>query len=440
MPYFLGIDLGTSSIKGALLDTEAQRVSHFRRRPFPDAISATDASHLEVSPSEIVEETRLLIAELLTDCESCAGVLFSSQMGGIILARPDGKLLTNYISWRDQRGLASHPSQAGSLFEQLKQRTSPREASELGNELAPGSAASILFALAETGQLPDGELHAANLGDYVVAKLCEAQPRMELTMAVGIVNLRTGNIHDDWLAKLTAQKIVWPQLVAVGQPAGEMRTPAGKLPCFAAVGDHQAALLGAGVCPDELSINISTGSQVGMITPSAELSENYQTRPFFNGQYVNTITHLPAGRALNALVDLLTDLPRRDGYVPTDPWQHIIRAIDEADDAELAADIAFFDCKVGTHGSLNKMRLESMTVGHVFRAAVDNMVDNYLTAARRLAPDQGWNAVVLSGGLAQKINYLRDTIQQRLAAPLRIAQEQEETLSGLLCLARQIGS
>ena len=68
-----------------------------------------------------------------------------------------------------------------------------------------------------------------------------------------------------------------------------------------------AAILGALLQRDELSLNISTGSQVSLLKPKVEFG-NFQTRPFFDGRFSITITHIPAGRALNALVKLLSEL------------------------------------------------------------------------------------------------------------------------------------
>ena len=38
---FIGIDVGTSFIKGALLDTDGCRVEHVRRIPFPEALAGS---------------------------------------------------------------------------------------------------------------------------------------------------------------------------------------------------------------------------------------------------------------------------------------------------------------------------------------------------------------------------------------------------------------
>jgi len=46
---------------------------------------------------------------------------------------------------------------------------------------------------------------------------------------------------------------------------------------------------------------------------------------------LNTITHLPAGRSLNVLVDLLTELARAEGLVLADPWKFIAESAARAD-------------------------------------------------------------------------------------------------------------
>ena len=42
---FIGIDLGTTSIKGAVLDLDARALSHITRRPFPPALQRLPRWH-----------------------------------------------------------------------------------------------------------------------------------------------------------------------------------------------------------------------------------------------------------------------------------------------------------------------------------------------------------------------------------------------------------
>jgi sugar (pentulose or hexulose) kinase len=76
-----------------------------------------------------------------------------------------------------------------------------------------------------------------------------------------------------------------------------------------------------------------------------------------------------------------------------------------------------------------------LTVGQLFRAALQNMADNYHTCALRLSPECKWNRLVFSGGLAQKIDLLRRMICDKFGADYRMSPSSEDSLLGLLALA-----
>ncbi len=203
------------------------------------------------------------------------------------------------------------------------------------------------------------------------------------------------------------------------------------MPLFTPVGDFQAAAVGALLEPDELWLNISTGSQVSLPRSRPELGA-FQTRPFFDGRYLITVTTIPAGRALNSLVKLLSELALAEGHVLADPWSYISRAAAAASDPVMQANIAFFAGAMGDRGSLSDMREEEMTVGHLFRAAFRNMADNYRECAGRLTPSPSWQRLVFSGGLVQKMDVLRQLICDRFAVPYRFCPVAEDTMLGLL--------
>src|SRR5258706_8158990 len=124
---FLALDLGTSFIKGAVLDLDARRLSHIQRIPFPDSIGNLDPLFCEVDPQQIVAATRRVIDALLPHAPDCAGIVMSTQMQGLVLTDGRGRALSNYISWKDQRALMPHPSGAGSFYDVLAQRILPAE-------------------------------------------------------------------------------------------------------------------------------------------------------------------------------------------------------------------------------------------------------------------------------------------------------------------------
>lgn len=433
--HLIAIDLGTSFVKGALLDLDARSFGPVRRAPFPEPLPGLPPGRFEVDPLAVVAAARGLIDELARDAPGCDGVVLCSQMHALVLAGPRGEPRSNAITWRDQRALEPHPA-GGSFFEQLARRVGADDRLALGNELRPGLPLCALFWMAETGRLPDEQTAALALPDFVLARLCGAPPAAEPTIAAaqGALDLAARDWHWPLLERLGLGGLRWPPIVDIRQPVGELMVGGRRVPCYPGVGDQQCALAGAALAMGELSLNIATGSQVSLLR--AELKPgDYQARPFFDGRWLNTITHIPAGRALALLVELLCELAQAQGIAVPDPWGYIARAIEATPSTDLRADLAFFASAVGDRGAIENIREGNLSVGHLFRAAFERMAETYEACARRLAPAHDWDRLVLSGGLAQSLPALREAIGRRLGSEQRLCATPEDTIAGLLALA-----
>ncbi|RIK36843.1 MAG: hypothetical protein DCC55_26065 [Chloroflexi bacterium] len=430
----LALDLGTTFIKGAVLDLDALRINHVRRQPFPPPLSGRPSLFYEVDPQVVVQTVRALIDELLVTAPHCTGVILCTQMHGLVLTAPDGQALSNCITWQDQRVLTAHPS-GGTFFERLADQVSPQERLQLGNELQPSRPLCYLYWMAETGQLPAEPAYPVGLADFVIANLCQTTPAMESTGAGAhsAFNLATLDWHHALIERLGVDTLQWPALRPFGEVVGELSSAGRSLACYTPVGDHQCAVVGALLGDDELSLNISTGSQASTVTPTWQPGD-YQTRPFFDGHFLNTVTGIPAGRALNHLVNLLNELARSQGVTLADPWPYIAAQATAIKETDLSVNLSFFDSVGGKQGAITHIREENLTVGHLFHAAFQNMAENYHAAAHRLSPALPWRGLVFSGGLAQKVDVLRDLAQHRFQLPYRLSPSSEDTLLGMLAL------
>jgi sugar (pentulose or hexulose) kinase len=439
---FIALDLGTSSIKGAVIDLDRLRLAHLRRLPFPGPIPGLPPLFCEIDPGQVVSAARSLLEQLLPNAPNCAGVVTCGQMGGLVLTTGDGRPLSNCISWRDQRLLmrppVGAPSGADTYWDLFLERLGPVERRQLGNELQPGNPMSLLFWLAQEKLLPGLGPIAATLPDFVLARLCGSTPASELTLAAGSLNLETLDWHHAAFSRLGLENVRWPVLRPLREPVGRINLGGSSLPCYAPVGDHQCALAGAFISEGELSLNISTGSQTSVLTAQLELG-NYQTRPFFDGRFLNTITHIPAGRALNVLLGLAGELAAAQGLQPGDLWPVIEQAVTAVSETDLVVDLAFFPSPVGQRGAISNIREGNLTLGQLFYSAFRNMADNYAACALRLSPGRNWNMLVFSGGLAQKLDRLREMILARFDCRYRLCDSTEDTLIGLLALALVIG-
>lgn len=432
----IAIDLGTSFIKGAVLDLERLSLNHIRRVPFPEIVPGLPSLFYEVDPLQIVAAFRALVVELLAQAPDCSGLVMCSQMHGLVLTNDQGQPFSNCITWQDQRALLPHPSGAGSTFERLSSRLNPAERRQLGNELKPSLPLCYLFWLAEEKKLPQGDLIPAALPDFVLANLNGTSPGIELTNAGahGALNLESLDWHYELIARLGLDHLCWPAIRRFGEVVAHIELEGVSLPCYTPVGDHQCAISGAFLGYQELSLNIATASQVTMLTPQLELG-NYQTRPFFDGRFMNTIARIPAGRSLNVLIDLLTELARGQGLTLQEPWAYIEEAVSATPETNLLVDLSFFASSVGDRGEIAQIQEDNLTIGHLFRAAFEHMAKNYYNCGLRLSPEQGWQNLVFSGGLVQKLAPLRQIIRDKFQLDYRLCASSEDTLLGLLALA-----
>ncbi len=147
------------------------------------------------------------------------------------------------------------------------------------------------------------------LGDYIIYRLTGIIPVMHPTnaAATGLYDLVNRRWNHDYMKALEVNKIIFPE-VDEGHCVNWRRGRAEF--CFReAIGDQQAALLGAGLSLNtELSINMGTGSQISILSDRLILSDRFQTRPFFENKYLLTIPHIPCGRALSVICGFLRNL------------------------------------------------------------------------------------------------------------------------------------
>jgi sugar (pentulose or hexulose) kinase len=201
------------------------------------------------------------------------------------------------------------------------------------------------------------------------------------------------------------------------------------------VGDQQCALAGTLLTERELSVNVGTGGQVAMITDSAASlpPKAGQVRPYFSGRYLRTITHIPAGRSLSTLLMLLTEL---GGIPERDAWNRIEAAVASLPSTDVRASLTFHAGPCGSSGFLENLHDGNLSAGHVFRAAFESMADNFATCGRQLIGADLPERIVFSGGVARRNGLLRELIAVKLGLAHRLSPHPEDTLFGLMVLAR----
>ena len=436
MTEFVAIDIGTSFTKGGIVDSESGRIRDVIRSSAASRLANTNPQFHEVDAQLVLSGVRELVEALLKKSPLCEGILICGQMGGLVLCDDQSKPVRPYISWLDKRTAMTDDKQP-SLFEKLTNILGDRCRTILGNEVRPGLPLSTLFWLQENGELQKyRDVYPVSLPDFVASGLCGTKPVMEWTNTPGLLDLTTHELAVLLLEELGVTNLQWPEIVDFRHCVGEFTVDGRSVPVFAAVGDHQCSLAGTLLLPEELSINVSTGSQVSILTAD-QMVGDFQLRSYFDGMMLRTVTNIPAGRALTSIVKLLSEM--RGNTSPTaEDWHYFFEQAETVASSDIRASLAFFPGAVAGTGSFGNLREENMTVGHIARAALEQMAETYLQISARLAASEQWSRLALSGGVVQKSTLLSTLITKKFNAPSRLATSSEDALAGLMILGRVI--
>jgi len=255
-----GLDIGTTTLCGLLLDESSGEILDVRSEPNAFPLPAAQPDEALQDPEAILAAARRILESLHGRGARAAAVGVTGQMHGILYVDREGRALGPLYTWQDGRGereLAGGRSYAAFLSERL------------GSAVSTGMGTVTHFWLARNKSIPAGAAALCTIPDYVAMRLAGASaPRMDPTMAasLGCYDPRSLSLRSEELERLGLDPALFPP-VALDYPALG-RGPGGAA-VFTALGDNQASFLGSvRHLPRSALINIGTASQVSVFTDS----------------------------------------------------------------------------------------------------------------------------------------------------------------------------
>ena len=273
---FLGIDIGTGSVKVLLLDASGQVLAE---ESIKYRVISKKPGWAETNPedwwSAIVRATNQLPGDLRSRVVSIG---LSGQMHGVVLTESTGKAIRPAILWADTRSTVELKK-----YERLK----PEQLEGLANPIATGMAGPSLLWLKK--HEPD------SYRDATWALQAKDWLRLRLT---GVANSEPSDASatllydltkDDWaysvIEDLGLRSELFPKLIPSTAIAGSLSKqsaeslglPAG-IAVAAGAGDAAAAALGSGLTKSgQAQINIGTAMQIFAIRNKAIVNPNFKT-------------------------------------------------------------------------------------------------------------------------------------------------------------------
>lgn len=308
MEYTMGIDLGTSSVKAALVDRYG-RVCGVCSRPY--GISIPQLGWAEQDPEEWWSAAKSAVSELLRTSHipgsQVKGVGFSGQMHGLAALDEDGNPVCPAIIWMDQRA----ELESGEIRRIVEENGL---AGTLMNRPVPGMLiCSLLWLKRHRPEQYAKIRHVLLPKDYLRFRLrgglCTDETDAAASLAFSVADRRW---CVELLRELDIDPSIFPEVVKPWQVCGKVSAQAALdtglaagTPLAAGGADSAMQLTGNGVIsPGAAACNIGTGAQVLAVAESPVFDPALRSQTFCHaadGIWYLQCGALNGGSALNWL-------------------------------------------------------------------------------------------------------------------------------------------
>lgn len=288
MPTVAGLDVGTTSVSGVLIDHHGQMLRTVSR-PHQADIAGLPPGRAEQSPTRLFDAACGVLRELCSPGEPVPqAVGLTGQMHSALYTDDAGSPLTNLVTWQDRRLLEPDASGSGTLLDRLRSACPAEAVENTGCQLAAGFLGATAFWFSQKEVVPPAATVISLPIDWISAQWRGAGIVTDRSNAAstGLYDLK----QDCWEPRLLEvchlTEASLPRLAESGRPVGRISTDAANrwdlpegLEICNAIGDNQAAILGSGTNGGStVHINIGTGGQISWAIPEFLRVPGMETR------------------------------------------------------------------------------------------------------------------------------------------------------------------
>ncbi|MEK6794466.1 MAG: FGGY family carbohydrate kinase [Spirochaetota bacterium] len=431
---YIGIDIGTTSICGAVIDTKRRRIIASITKDNRSFIRTSRTWERIQDTEKIITTAENILTSLLRKYPNIRGIGVTGQMHGIVYVDKNGNAASPLMTWQD--GRAGLPYRKTTYAGSLSAAT--------GYAVAPGFGMATHYYNIITRCVPKNASSFCTIQDHLVMRLTGAnEPRIDATNAAsfGVFNLRSLRFDERALQKAGIGAALLPKIVPSGIKAGTWRG----IPVYTALGDNQASFLGSvkDICRTAL-INIGTGAQISAYTERYAAVPGVDTRPFPGGGYLLVGASLCGGKSYALLHQFFERTLSFFGEKDPGDIFDLMNALKIGTLAErLTVDTRFAGTRTdaSVRGSISNISMDNLTPEHLIVGFCDGMTDELYDMYNRMPKTVRGRVRSLtgSGNGLRKNALLRAIVKERFGHPIRFTLHREEAAVGA-ALSAFVGS
>jgi sugar (pentulose or hexulose) kinase len=431
------IDFGASRIKAALL--YKGKVTNIRSYASLSALLNTK-NRYEIDIFAIKNKFLTILKEYL-QYGKLSSIFICSEMHGFTLLDESNEPKSNYVSWKDERCLDYIDGNISS-FDTLK-----RELGDFflktGMNVRPCYPIFNIFHMIREKEI-GGYCRIVSLPEWLICSCCDKSFNVThdtICAGLGFYDIYTKSIDRDLMTAITNGskiELAFNDVSSEVKIGGYIVIDGEDCPIFCGIGDYQCAVLGAGNDESSISVNLGTGSQVGVLS---NRNENIEKRPFFDNRLLKVIAHIPSGRSLNEYIGFLQEINPL-----VDFWKKLNDiTVEEIKNSKIDMNLSVFTSawcyKDG--GAITKIKEGNFKLNSYLSSLLRCYITQYVNAIKIISPSQEVSKIILSGGIATRLKNIKPCLNKLTGYEVFYPETHtvdilEETLVGLKVISEKI--
>ncbi|XP_068601040.1 sedoheptulokinase [Brachionichthys hirsutus] len=454
--YILGIDVGTTSVKAALLETGSRSVIASQTAPTTsDIIDSTGIKAKEQHTGRIIDTLNRCVGSLPRDkLQHVGSIGLSGQMHGVLFWRGRAG-----CDWSN--GDSFTPRGASQLITWQDGRCSsdfllslPKPESHLNVATGFGCATILWYTRHRPGFLVDFTV-AGTIQDYVVSMLCGLDwcaMTPQNAASWGFFNTSSNQWNTEILKEAGFPLHLLPRCVLSGDLAGQTWSdwhgvPAGT-PVGAALGDFQCSVYSCMRARTDAVLNISTSAQLTFAMPADFKPPDHPPPPpssvsyvpYFKDSYLAVAASLNGGNVLAAFVEMLAAWLKELGTELSETC--LYEKLIHCGLGQESSDLRVSPTLLGERhdplclGRVANISAANLSLGHVTRALCHGVLDNLtsMMPAERLR-QAGVRRIVSSGSAVVRNEVLRQEVEKAFPFAVEYGQDADSAVGVAMALS-----
>lgn len=425
--YAAGIDLGTTTISGVVIDLEKRELKKAYTTESKSFIKTEYDWEKIQDPEIILAKAQKLLDQMFEEYKEIQVIGLTGQMHGILYLNKKGEHISPLYTWQDGRGEEKCFS-GKSICEGLKE--------DFGIHACTGYGLVTHLYHVKKGLVPREAAGICTIMDYLGMRLTKRRtPRMHSSngASLGLYDVETASFQEEVLKENGCNVEILPELTENVEEIGSYR---GARVCVA-LGDNQASFLGA-VEDSERSVlvNMGTGGQISVLTDTWRNLPGIEFRPFSQGKYLAVGSSLCGGRAYAVLKDFFAEYAEAMGIPRVDHYAVMDKLLEQ--DQKRKEPLLVSPTFSGTReepwkrGSITNICVDNFTPGTLIYGVLDGMAEELFARYQAMEGSLSHHKdlLVASGNGLRRNKGLQRIMREKFSMKMILAKYEEEAAYG----------